>query len=237
MRKQGVIRNKKSLISKKATIGKKVFIGEYTIVGDNVIIEDNTVIESHCLIGYSTKLAKGKPLIIGECSHIRSHNILYEGSCFSKNLITGHSVFVRENCMAGEGVRIGTHSTIEGDCIIGDYVCMHCDVQVAKGTRLGDFVWVCPSVQFTNDPFPPSSVIEGVTVKDMAVIATGAILLPGITIGIGSFVGAGSVVNKDVPDITCVSGNPARPFARLNQFVDFKNKLSYPWPKHFKDRL
>ena len=226
--------NSTQVISKKAKIGKDVTIGWFTIMGDNVIIGDNTVIESHCVLGYPTGLAKGKPLVIGENSHIRSHSVFYEGSTFGPRLTTGHSVFVRENTMAGKGLQIGTQSDIQGDCQMGDWVKIHSEAHIAKESVIGDFVWLFPRTQFTNDPFPPSNICEGIHIKDMAVIATGSILLPGITIGKGSFVGAGSVVRSDVPDIHCVSGDPAKIFATLDRFISFKHGISHPWPKHFR---
>ena len=67
----------------------------------------------------------------------------------------------------------------------------------------------------------------------MAVICTGSIILPGVSIGIGCFVGAGSLVNKSVPDVYCVKGNPAEIFSRVDQLVNIEHKLFYPWPKHF----
>jgi len=223
-------------ISKKARIGCKVKIGPFTIIHDNVVIEDNTVIESHCVIGYPTPLAGNKPLVIGHGSHIRSHSIFYEGSCFGAELSTGHAVIVRENCTAGEGLQIGTHADIQGDCRIGDYVKTHSEVHIAKESTIGNFVYLSPRVQFTNDPYPPSFVCEGITIKDMTVVATGALLLPGITIGLGCFVGAGSVVRTDLPDLHCAQGNPARVFARVDQFFNPKHKLAFPWIHNFRKK-
>ena len=55
-----------------------------------------------------------------------------------------------------------------------------------------------------------------VTVEDYVWIGAGAILLPGVTIGEGSVVAAGSVVTKTVPPQTVVAGNPARPIRCLS---------------------
>lgn len=226
--------NSTCIVSKKAKIGKNVEIGLFTIVGDNVTIGDNAVIESHCIIGYPTRLAKGKPVVIGENSHIRSHGVFYEGSTFGPGLTTGHSVFVRENTVAGKGFQIGTQTDIQGDCKIGDWVKTHSDVHIAKESKIDDFVWLFPRTTFTNDPFPPSNICVGVHIKDMAVIATGSLLLPGVTIGKGSFVAAGSVVRTDVPNIHCVSGDPAKVFATLGNFINFEHGIAHPWPKHFR---
>ncbi len=223
-------------ISKKAKLGKDISIGPFTIIYDNVIIGNNTVIESHCILGCPHQSAEGKPLMIRTGSYIRSHSIFYEGSTFGPGLTTGHSVLVRENCVAGKKLQIGSYTDIEGSCQMGDYVKIHSDVHISTHSNIASFVWLYPRVQFTNDPFPPSDIREGITVKDMAVVATGTILLPGVTIGLGSFVGAGSVVRSDVPDGHCVSGNPATFFTTVDRFFDFKHRLSYPWPKHHKER-
>lgn len=53
-------------------------------------------------------------------------------------------------------------------------------------------------------------VDKPVRIEDGAWIGAGAIILPGVTIGIQSIVGAGSVVTRDVPDGCVVAGNPAR---------------------------
>ena len=71
-----------------------------------------------------------------------------------------------------------------------------------------------PYVVLTNDPHPPSDVLQGVTVKDYAVIATMSVLLPGINVGPHSLVAAHSLVNKDVPEGQVVGGSPAKYFVR-----------------------
>jgi len=58
-------------------------------------------------------------------------------------------------------------------------------------------------VVFTNDPYPMSDRMVGVTVKDGAIVCAGAMLKAGITVGMGA------VVTKDVSPDTLVYGNPA----------------------------
>ena len=221
-------------ISKNAIIGKNVIIGDFTKIYDNVVIGDNSIIEDVCVIGYPTNLATQKELIIGEGALIRSHSVLYKGSTIGNHLQTGHHILVRENSDIGQGVRIGSYTQIEGDCNIGDYVRLHSQVHVAKGTIIGSFVWVYPGVIFTHDPLPPSTIEEGVVVEDMAVICTNSVLLPGVHLGKGSFVAAGSVVNSSVPDVHCVAGNPARVFATLDKLINPEYNIRYPWPNHFR---
>jgi acetyltransferase-like isoleucine patch superfamily enzyme len=221
-------------ISSKARIGRNVVIGDFSVVGDNVVLGAGTIIGTHCHIGCPSKAAEGKPLVIGAGSQIRSHSILYEGSTFGAELSTGHGVLVREKTRAGKELQIGSQTDIEGDCEIGDYVKIHSDVHVAQHSRIGDFVFLHPRVQFTNDPFPPSFITAGITIKDMAVVCTNSLLLPGITIGLGSFVAAGSVVKTDVPDVHCVAGNPAVVFSRLDRFFHPAHGLYHPWVLRFR---
>lgn len=222
-------------ISPRARIGRNVEIGDFTIVHDDVEIGDDCKIDSHCVIGYPNPMAQGRPLVIGPGSTIRSHAVFYQGSTFGPGLATGHGVLVRENTVAGRGFRIGSNCDIEGDAVFGDWVRLHSEVHVGKGARVGHFVWLYPRVQFTNDPFPPSHLCLEVAIDDMAVVATGVLLMPGVHVGLGAFVGAGSVVRSDVPAIHCVNGDPARVFTTLDRFVSFEHGLKAPWPRHFRD--
>ena len=99
----------------------------------------------------------------------------------------------------------------------------------ANMITLGDFVAVAPNVQFITDthpvrpeerflpplegdtlPFRVGSYALPIIVGDYAWIGAGAIILPGVTIGKGAVVGAGSVVTKDVAPRMIAAGNPAR---------------------------
>jgi len=224
-----------ALISAKAKLGKNVSIGAFSIIYEDVMIGSNSVIESHCEIGYPTGLAGGKPLVLGENSLVRSHCTLYQGSTFGENLVTGHSITVRENTIAGKNLQIGTLCDFQGDCEIGDYVRTHSNVHIGKLSKIGNFVWIFPYVVLTNDPHPPSNYMIGVTVFDYAVIATMSVILPGITIGKRSLVAAHSMVNRDVPENMVVGGNPAKILCEAEKIKlkDGSENSAYPWTNHF----
>jgi acetyltransferase-like isoleucine patch superfamily enzyme len=221
-------------ISPEARIGSNVSVGPHSIVYDNVVIEDDATIESHCVIGYPARSAGSRPLVVGRESLIRSHTVLYEGSSLGPGFTAGHGVLIRENTMAGKHFQVGSHSTVEGDCRIGDYVKTYSGVCITKMAVIGHFVWLYAGVTLTNDPQPPSDTVRGVTISDMAVVAARVTVLPGVTIGLGSIVGAGSVVTADVPDATLVYGNPAKIMRRLGTGLTGRDGLPYPWPKHFR---
>ena len=107
------------------------------------------------------------------------------------------------------GVRIGRNSLIGRNCTldarspltIGDNVSISPEVMILAGTH------------DVNDPtFPPSPVgPHAVAIEDHVWIGTRAMILPGVTVGRGAVVAAGSVVTKDVPPLTIVGGVPAKP--------------------------
>lgn len=224
-----------AIVDPKADIGKGVEIGPFTIINSNVVLGDGCRIGSHCEIGVQTPLSDGTPLVIGTESIIRSHSVFYESSLFGDKLVTGHRVTVREHTVAGKNLQIGTLCDIQGDCIVGDYVRFHSNVHIGKKSTIGNFVWIFPYVVLTNDPTPPSEVLEGVTIEDYASIATMAVLLPGVRVGEHSLVAAHACVARDVPKNSIAGGVPAKILGKTEAIMrrDVPNESAYPWPKHF----
>jgi acetyltransferase-like isoleucine patch superfamily enzyme len=107
------------------------------------------------------------------------------------------------------GVSIGRNSRIGRNC----------SIDARSPLTIGDNVSVSPEVIIlagthdVNDPrFAPSPVGPwAVAIGDYVWIGTRAMILPGVTVGRGAVVAAGSVVTKDVPPLTIVAGVPARP--------------------------
>lgn len=127
-------------------------------------------------------------------------------------------VVVLPGAVIGRDGNICSHCFIENQVVVGDRVTVKCGVQLWDGVTLEDDVFVGPNVTFTNDPQPRSrnatAKLLPTLVKKGASIGANATILPGLTIGEGAMVGAGSVVTKDVPPRTLVVGNPARPVVR-----------------------
>jgi UDP-2-acetamido-3-amino-2,3-dideoxy-glucuronate N-acetyltransferase len=121
---------------------------------------------------------------------------------------------VLPSAVIGRDCNICDHTFIENDVIVGDRVTIKCGVQLWDGLRIEDDVFVGPNVTFTNDRFPRSrqylEEFPQTTVKSGASIGANATILPGLTIGSNSMVGAGAVVTRPVPANAIVAGNPAR---------------------------
>ena len=122
-------------------------------------------------------------------------------------------VVILPGAVIGRDVNICSHCFIENQVVVGDRVTVKCGVQLWDGVTLEDDVFVGPNATFTND-FNPRSRNAAATllptlVKKGASIGANATILPGLTIGEGAKIGAGSVVLKDVAPHTSVAGVPA----------------------------
>lgn len=118
------------------------------------------------------------------------------------------------NAKIGENCNINCQVFIENDVIIGNNVTIKPGVQIWDGITIEDNVFIGPNVTFTNDLKPRSKQYPDVFLKTIikkgASIGANATILPGVTIGENSMIGAGSVVLRDVPDHQIWVGNPAR---------------------------
>jgi len=77
-------------------------------------------------------------------------------------------------------------------------------------TIIGKNVFIGPAVVITNDPYPLSSKLVGVTIEDNAIIGASSSIKSGVRIGKNSVIGMGSLITKDVPPNTLVMGSPAK---------------------------
>jgi UDP-2-acetamido-3-amino-2,3-dideoxy-glucuronate N-acetyltransferase len=126
-----------------------------------------------------------------------------------------HFSHVMKNCRIGDGCNIGQNVVISPDVTIGSNVKIQNNVSVYTGCILEDDVFCGPSMVFTNVVNPRSHVIRRdeyrtTLVRRGASLGANCTVVCGITIGQYAFIGAGSVVTRDVPDYALMYGNPAR---------------------------
>ncbi|MDQ2736814.1 MAG: N-acetyltransferase [Pseudomonadota bacterium] len=120
------------------------------------------------------------------------------------------------HCSIGQGVYVG------GQAVIGDRVKVQNNVSVYDAVTLEDDVFCGPSVVFTNVYNPRAEVTRkheyrSTNVRRGATLGANCTVVCGITIGEYAFVGAGAVVNRDVPDFALVVGVPARQVGWLSR--------------------
>lgn len=142
----------------------------------------------------SPKYSIIKDIEVGEGTRIYDHVNLYK-------------------CKIGRNCKIEPYVYIEEEVVIGNSCKIKPFVFIPSGVTIGDDVFIGPNVTFTNDRYPRTcgkwKLLE-TRVKRGASIGANCVILPGLTIGKYSLVGAGSVVTKDVPNNAIVTGNPGR---------------------------
>ncbi|HTT08215.1 MAG TPA: acyltransferase [Gammaproteobacteria bacterium] len=116
---------------------------------------------------------------------------------------------IGRDCMLGQGVFVGNH------VVIGNNVRIQNSVSVYDNVTLEDDVFCGPSMVFTNVYNPRSFVsrkdeFRDTLVKRGATLGANCTVVCGVTIGEYAFIGAGAVVNRDVPDYSLVVGVPAK---------------------------
>ena len=116
--------------------------------------------------------------------------------------------------VVGDNCNICSHVFIENNVTIGNNVTIKNGVQIWDGITIEDNVFIGPNATFTNELIPRSKVhssdnMKCTLVKKGETIGANSTILPGVTIGEYAFIGAGSVVTKDIEDYGLFYGNPA----------------------------
>lgn len=139
---------------------------------------------------------------IGKGTKIWQNSQVLKEAQIGENCVIGH------NCFIGSGARMGKGVKLESNTDVWDLI------------TLGDYVFVGPSVVFTNDlnprakypklKYPQYGKWFPILVKEGASIGANATIICGNIIGKWSMIGAGAVVTKDIPDYAIAAGVPAR---------------------------
>jgi len=151
------------------------------------------------------------------------HCVISDDAKIGDKTRIGNFVFVRDNTVIGKECMVGSYVDIEGDVRIGDFVSLQSGCYLTRGVVIEDNVFCGPRVVTMNDKYmcygrPTMRFLrQAPRILRAARIGGGSILCPGITIGENAFVGAGSVVTRDVPDRVIVLGNPAKVVRKVSE--------------------
>ena len=149
--------------------------------------------------------------------------VIDEGCKIGKDTKIWHFTHVMPNAEIGENCNIGQNCLISPDVKLGNTVKVQNNVSIYTGVVCEDEVFLGPSMVFTNITNPRSGVIrrdqyEKTLVKKGATIGANATIVCGHDIGRYAFIGAGSVVTKEVSDYALVVGNPARQIGWMSEY-------------------
>lgn len=152
---------------------------------------------------------------------VKTNYFVHESSFVDDNVIIGDDTKIWHFCHVLSGSKIGQKCSFGQNCMVGPHVEIgngvkaQNNISIYKGVSIEDDVFLGPSMVFTN-VINPRSFIERkeeykkTRLKRGCSIGANATIVCGVTVGAYSFVGAGTVITKDVPDFALVYGTPGR---------------------------
>jgi UDP-3-O-[3-hydroxymyristoyl] glucosamine N-acyltransferase len=216
-----------AVIHERVRIGAGARIGSATVVHAGTEVGRGCVIEDQVVLGKRPRLRAGssatarelETLVLEPDATVCCGAVIYAGSRIGPRAIIGDQVQVREGVSIGARSVIGRGSAIEFGVSVGDRVLIQTDVYVTAGSVVEDDVFLAPGVMTTNDNtmgrHPRGESLRGATFRRACRVGGGAVLVPGVEIGVEAFIAAGSVVTRDVGEREVVIGVPARVVRRV----------------------
>ena len=156
--------------------------------------------------------------------------IVDEGAVIGANSRVWHFAHVCGGAVIGEGVSLGQNVFVGNRVVVGDKCKVQNNVSLYDNVILEEGVFCGPSMVFTN-VYNPRAMIErkhefrDTLVKKGATLGANCTIVCGTTIGRFAFIGAGAVVNADVPDYALCVGVPAKQIGWMSEFGE---KLDLP---------
>jgi UDP-2-acetamido-3-amino-2,3-dideoxy-glucuronate N-acetyltransferase len=147
--------------------------------------------------------------------YVHSSSFADEGSIIGKGTKIWHFSHILSGAKIGECCSFGQNVSVAGGTVIGNNVKVQNNVSIYEGTEIEDDVFLGPSCVLTNVTNPRSQVLrkslyETTLLRRGCSVGANATIVCGVTIGRYSFIAAGAVVSKDVPDYALVVGVPGR---------------------------
>jgi acetyltransferase-like isoleucine patch superfamily enzyme len=200
-----------------AEVHPSAIVHEGTVLGDGVrVLEYAVVGKQPTLSSRSTSSREPRPpAVVDEGAVVSTGAVVFAGARVGARVILGDQSCVREGVTIGDDAVLGRGCLIENDTTIGARTRIQADAYVTAYSTLEEDVFIAPCVVTTNDNFMGRTekrlaLMKGPTIRRGARIGGGAVLCPGVEIGVDAFVGAGAVVTRDVPPRVVVVGSPAR---------------------------
>ena len=154
--------------------------------------------------------------------------IVDDGATIGENTSIWHWVHICAGAKIGRHCSFGQNVFVGNSVNIGNNVKIQNNVSIYDNVTLEDDVFCGPSMVFTNVYNPRSAVprkseYRNTYVKKGATLGANCTIVCGVTIGRYAFLGAGSVINRDVPDYALMVGVPAKQIGWMSQFGERLN--------------
>ncbi len=155
--------------------------------------------------------------------YVHESSFVDEGCSIGEGTKIWHFSHVMKNCVIGDNCTLGQNVLVSPDVVLGNNVKVQNNVSIYTGVDCEDDVFLGPSMVFTNVINPRSAVVrknefKKTIVRKGASIGANATIICGNEIGEYAFIGAGSVVTKDIPAYALVVGNPSKQIGWVSEY-------------------
>jgi len=149
--------------------------------------------------------------------------VIDQGSIIGRGTKIWHFSHIMPTAIIGEDCNIGQNVVVSPGVVLGNNVKVQNNVSIYTGVTCEDYVFLGPSMVFTNVINPRSAIIRReefmkTNVGKGASIGANATIVCGNNIGSYSLIGAGSVVTKEVLPFALVVGNPAKQIGWVSEY-------------------
>lgn len=149
--------------------------------------------------------------------------VIDDGCKIGKGTKIWHFTHIMPNCVIGERCNFGQNVVVSPKVVLGNNVKVQNNVSIYTGVTCDDDVFLGPSMVFTNVINPRSAInrknaYSKTHVGKGASIGANATIVCGHNIGEYAFIGAGSVVTKNVPPYSLWVGNPAKKIGWISEY-------------------
>ncbi len=213
-----------AIIHDDVVIEDGVIIHDYVVIYPKTVVKAGTEIYDHCVLGKlptspgitSRSLKKEyNNLIIGENCILCPGVVIYSGTTIGNSCLLGDFCSIREDCKVADRCLISRNVSVNYNTEIGSDTKIMDNTHITGNMKIGNHVFISVLVATTNDNTMGREDynldhVYGATIEDYVTIGAAANILPNVTIGKNSIVGAGAVVTKSVPSSKVVMGIPAK---------------------------
>ena len=195
------------VIQKDVVVGSNVKIGSFVVIQSGTRIADNVTIEDFVVLKARTTIESN--CIIEDHSIVQSSAFIGAGTKLGTHSKAGRNVVIGQNC------KFTAFCEIRDNCRLGNNVSMGSRGTLSAGTQVEDDVIMKYAFVVTDTP-----VIGQESIKRTGVLKRGSkfgasvTIMPGVSVGVNSEIGACSQVRQDVPDNEVWYGNPAKFFKK-----------------------
>jgi UDP-3-O-[3-hydroxymyristoyl] glucosamine N-acyltransferase len=219
-------------VSEQATLEGPIIFGRYVRIFGPTRLQPRTVIEDGVTLGHpspldmevaklqlfdgSTTLSQldlldpfvSRGAVIGPDSTVRSGTVIYSGARIGRNFDCAHNVTIRENCQFGDNCYVRVNTEIKREVVIGSNATL--GGSIADRSRIANDVTSLGHLMHKYRRLERGGIEMGPVLEDAVFVGREASVVGNIHLGAGCYVGAGTVVAKDVAPGTLVLAMPPR---------------------------